>query len=133
MIQVSKSKPNQIRNGKWKEFNKHAVLIAEGYYLNNMKHGLWREYYDHSGSIMIEENYNNGVLHGRFASYHPNSKIFSEGNFHNGLREGYFRVYDEEGRNVRNLLFVNNIEVESIAELRQCSATLPFSAQTKEQ
>jgi antitoxin component YwqK of YwqJK toxin-antitoxin module len=66
---------------------------------------------------MIEETYDNGIPHGRFASYHPNSKIFSEGNFHNGLREGYFRVYDEEGNNIRNLLFINNIEVESITGL----------------
>jgi len=108
-IDVSNGK---IKNGKWKEFNKHAILIAEGCYLNNKKHGLWKEYYDHTGSIMIEEIYENGFQHGRFASFHPNGQLMSEGKFDRGLREGWFRVYDENGNNIRNLLFVNDIQVE---------------------
>lgn len=105
-------KPVEIRNGKWKEFNKHAILIAEGYYVNNKKHGVWREYYDSTGSLMIEEVYWHGTQHGRFASYHPNGQLLSEGQFQNGSREGYFKVYDEHGTNIRNILFANNHEVE---------------------
>jgi hypothetical protein len=118
---------SQVRNGKWKEFNKRAVLIAEGHYVNNRKHGVWREYYDSNGSLMIEEVYNHGIQHGRFASYHPNGQLLSEGTsyhpngqllsegkFHNGMREGYFKVYDEEGNNIRNILFINNNEIEDV-------------------
>lgn len=105
-----------IRNGKWKEFNKHAVLIAEGCYLNNKKHGLWREYYDSNGSLMIEENYENGIQHGRFASYHPNGQLLSDGQFNNGLRTGQFKIYDEYGTYIKSLLFVNDIEIETIGE-----------------
>lgn len=104
------------KNGKWKEFNKRAVLIAEGVYVNNRKHGLWREYYDHTGTIMIEENYHYGIQHGRYASFHPNGQLWSEGNFTHGMRDGYFRVYDEHGRNVRNLLFINNHQIEDIEQ-----------------
>ena len=116
---------NLIKNGKWKEFNKRAVLIAEGVYINNLKHGVWREYYDHTGTIMIEENYKNGIQHGRYASYHPNGQIWSEGNFHNGLREGYFRVYDEHGNNTRNLLFINNSQIEDVVEHTRPDSVLP--------
>ena len=116
MIRTAMLQGNQVKNGKWKEFNKHAVLIAEGCYVNNRKHGLWKEYYDHTGTIMIEESYVNGVQHGRFASFHPNGQLFSEGQFNNGKREGYFRVYDENGRNVRNLLFIDNNQIEDIEE-----------------
>ena len=107
-----------IKNGKWKEFNKHAVLIAEGVYINNKKHGIWREYYDHTGTLMIEENYRHGIQHGRYASFHPNGRLWSEGNFANGLREGFFRVYDENGKNIKTLLFINNNQIEDVEETR---------------
>lgn len=102
-----------VKNGKWKEFNKHAVLIAEGHFVNGKKHGQWSEYYDSDGSLMIEENYRHGVSHGRFASYHPNGKLLSEGQFRNGRREGYFRIYDDNGTNIKNIFFINDREVDS--------------------
>lgn len=116
MMKISGGKNKKRKNGKWKSFNKHAVLIAEGNYVNNKKHGTWREYYDHTGTIMIEEDYVHGVQHGRFISYHPNGRIFSEGRFHNGMREGYFRAYDENGVNIKNLLFINDNQIEDIEE-----------------
>jgi antitoxin component YwqK of YwqJK toxin-antitoxin module len=116
MITWTSVKTNQIKNGKWKEFNKHAVLIAEGFYVNNKKHGVWREYYDQTGTLMIEEEYKHGIQHGRYASFHPNGQLFSEGNFLDGLRQGHFKVYDEDGNNIRNLFFVDNRQVEYLHE-----------------
>ena len=112
MTVLTSRKAVQMRNGKWKEFNKHAVLISEGHYVNNKKHGVWREYYDSNGSLMIEEAYLHGVQHGRFASYHPNGQLLSEGQFQNGSREGCFKVYDENGTNIRNIVFLGNEEME---------------------
>ena len=106
----------KIKSGKWKEFNKHAVLISEGSYVNNEKHGVWREYYDHTGSIMIEETFQHGVQHGKYRSFHPNGRVWSEGEFSNGLREGYFQVFDEDGNNIRTLLFINNYQIEDIEQ-----------------
>jgi antitoxin component YwqK of YwqJK toxin-antitoxin module len=109
-------KTKLIKNGKWKEFNKHAVLIAEGFYLDSKKHGAWREYYDENGSIMLEESYKHGIQHGPYTSFYPNGQVFSKGQFFNGLREGHFKVYDEQGNNVRNLFFINNILTEDSDE-----------------
>jgi antitoxin component YwqK of YwqJK toxin-antitoxin module len=109
---ITGMKTDKIKNGKWKEFNKHAILIAEGVYVNDKKHGTWREYYDDTGSIVVEEDYWHGIQHGRYRSFYPNGQIFSEGLFVNGLREGYFKVYDEHGHNIKNLLFDNNQNVE---------------------
>ncbi|HEY0744200.1 MAG TPA: hypothetical protein VGD40_22190 [Chryseosolibacter sp.] len=116
MIRISGGKTNGIKNGKWKEFNKHAVLIAEGTYVNNKKHGTWKEYYDHTGSLMIEEDFHYGVQHGRFISYHPNGQIFAHGRFHHGLREGYFKAYDETGKNIKTILFINDNQIEDLEE-----------------
>ena len=112
---IFKKTPNP-KNGKWKEFNKHAVLIAEGNYLHDRKHGLWREYYD-TGELMIEEVYENGIPHGRYATYHINGKILSEGQYVNGHRDGYFKVYNESGRHTKSILFIRNSLMEEIQEL----------------
>lgn len=99
------------RNGKWKEFNKQAVLVAEGFYQHDLKHGVWKQYYE-TGELLIEETYELGVLHGRYASYHMNGKMLSEGDYQNGKREGFFEVFDEEGIPAKRLLFINNVLLE---------------------
>lgn len=99
------------KNGKWKEFNKQAVLVSEGYYQHDLKHGVWRQYYE-TGELLIEETYEQGILHGRYASYHMNGRLLSEGEYQHGKREGFFNVHDEDGKPVKRLLFVNNILLE---------------------
>lgn len=115
----------KYRDGSWKEFNKRGVLIADGVYVSNKKHGLWREYYDHTETLMIEENYDHGVQHGRYASFHPNGRILSEGQFFHGSRVGQFKIHDEQGRHIRSLFFLNNVLVEDRNELRNVNET-PF-------
>lgn len=102
--------------GKWKEFSRRAVLVAEGFYLNNQKHGLWRIFDEDTGSLVIEEQYRHGLQHGRFVSYYQNGSVFSEGYFRNGNREGSFRIFDENGCHVRTLVFCNNDLVDDFEE-----------------
>jgi antitoxin component YwqK of YwqJK toxin-antitoxin module len=106
------------KNGKWKEFNKRAILVAEGHYVRDRKHGLWREYYD-SGEPMIEEVYENGIPHGRYATFHLNGNVLSEGRYVNGRREGYFKVYNEFGAHVKSLLFIDDHLIEEIETFKQ--------------
>lgn len=101
------------KNGKWKAFNKQAILISEGYYENDIKHGSWRQYYE-TGELLLEEHYRYGILHGRYASYHMNGQLLSEGEYQHGKREGFFNVFDEQGRPTKRLLFVNNVLLEEI-------------------
>ena len=108
------------RNGKWKEFNKQAVLVAEGSYQHDLKHGLWKQYYE-TGELLIEETYDNGMLHGRYASYHLTGGLLSHGIYSHGKREGFFYVYDESGKQVKSLLFVNNELVEEIDNTRHAT------------
>jgi antitoxin component YwqK of YwqJK toxin-antitoxin module len=123
MIEMKQALTVEVRNGKWKEFNKHAVLVSEGIYVNNEKHGVWREYYDHTGTLMIEETYVNGIPHGPYTCFHPNGRVWSQGNFDNGLREGYFRVYDDQGKNIRNMLFIRNNKVENQEQIENWNET----------
>jgi len=105
--------PEQIRNGMWVEYNKHAVVIARGNYANSLKVGQWREYYD-TGELMIEENYQLGTLDGRFATFHPNGQCCSEGAYEGGRRQGTFYMYDESGRHMRTLSFDRDRLVEDV-------------------
>ncbi|WP_276366019.1 hypothetical protein [Chryseolinea sp. H1M3-3] len=104
--------PKSPKNGKWKEFNKHAVLVAEGTYYQDLKHGLWKQYYE-TGELIIEEMYQRGIMHGRYASYYLNGQVMAEGQYVNGSREGYFHVYDETGNRIKSMLFVHDVEIES--------------------
>lgn len=106
-------KKNGLKEGRWKEFNKHAVLISVGNFKYGNKHGQWAEYYD-SGELMLEESYEDGILHGRFATYHPNGNLMSEGVYVMGSREGYFKIYNEEGKHIKSLLFIDNNLKEEI-------------------
>lgn len=106
-------KENRLKEGRWKEFNKHAVLISAGHYMHGNKHGQWVEYYD-SGELMLEESYENGILCGRFATYHPNGNLMSEGAYVLGCREGYFKIYNEVGEHIKSLLFIDNNLMEEI-------------------
>ena len=112
-----KKNGTQPKNGKWKEFNKHAVLVAEGCYVQDLKHGLWRQYYE-SGELIIEESYDHGVLHGRYSAYYLNGQVMAEGPYVNGKREGYFHVYDESGKRIKTTLFANDIEVENSVNIK---------------
>jgi antitoxin component YwqK of YwqJK toxin-antitoxin module len=105
---------NKPRNGKWKEFNRYAILIAEGNYLNDVKQGIWKQYYD-NGELIFEEMYDNGVLHGQFKSYHSNGNVMSHGQYVHGSREGLFYVYDEQNTLIKILLFDNNVLLKEIA------------------
>lgn len=114
---TKKNKKAAPRNGKWKAFNKQAILISEGHYHRDRKHGPWKEFYE-TGELLIEETYDDGMLHGRFVSYHMNGKRMSEGQYQRGRREGYFQVYDEHGKHLKRMLFVNNVMVEEVDSTR---------------
>lgn len=109
---INKSNVKEPKNGKWKEFNKHAVLVAEGTYQHDLKHGLWKQYYE-TGELIIEETFQEGVSHGRYAAYYLNGQVMAEGQYANGKREGYFHVYDETGVKIKSMMFVNDVEIEN--------------------
>ena len=114
---LNKKNTKAPRNGKWKEFNKQAILVSEGHYQHDLKHGLWKQFYE-TGELLIEETYSNGILHGRYASYHINGALLSAGQYQHGRREGYFNIFDEKGNQIKRLLFVNNIQIEEVDATR---------------
>lgn len=110
----SKNTPtNEPKNGKWKEFNKHAVMISEGHYVNGVRDGIWKFYYD-SGELLIEEEYDLGKKSGKYCSYFRNGNPMSNGRFTDDQRQGEFKVFSEQGKLTRVLIFKNDNLIEDI-------------------
>ncbi|HET9053521.1 MAG TPA: hypothetical protein VFM90_05070 [Cyclobacteriaceae bacterium] len=103
-------KKKKLKNGTWREYNKHAVMITEGTFVNDLKHGPWRYFYD-IGGLAIEEHYEHDKLHGVYKSFFPGDKLMSEGRYEHGSREGHFRVYNEQGKLVRVMVYARNVLV----------------------
>lgn len=101
------------KNGKWKEFNKNAILISEGHYIDGHRNGQWKFYYD-SGELLIEEEYDNGKKHGVYSSFFRSGKPMSQGKFSDDLRQGEFKVYSEQGRLTKVMVFKNDELIEEI-------------------
>jgi len=122
-------KKKKVRNGSWREYNKHAVVITEGTFLNDLKHGAWRYYYE-TGALAIEEHYAHGKLHGTYKSFFPGGTLMSEGRYEHDLREGYFQVYDEQEKLVRAILYARNVLVTDTPQpLTQSSFTVLIPSQ----
>jgi hypothetical protein len=52
-------KKNTARNGRWKEYNRFGIMIADGQYKNGLREGTWKIYSD-AGNLVIEEEYVTG-------------------------------------------------------------------------
>lgn len=97
------------RDGKYKEHNRHGILIREGYYKNGLRTGTWKIYNELTGQLVIEEDYANGILDGTYRSFYEDGSVFSIGHYKKNKRDGEFQVYDRNGRHVMTMKFRNDV------------------------
>lgn len=82
--------------GEFIYYSVEGKLIAKGHYHNRKKDGVWQYYSDKDGSLILAEDYKNGVLDGKAIVYIPITEIVSEEtNYINGIKQGeYLKYYD---------------------------------------
>ena len=80
------------RNGLWKSWDAQEVLVSEGEYIGGKKVNKWTWYKDGEDKGW-EENYNNGVLDGRFNNLSPYAEIRGVGSFNDGVKTGDWEEY----------------------------------------
>lgn len=82
--------------GEFVYYTPDGKLIAKGQYLNKSKDGKWQYFSDKDGSLILTEDYGNGVLNGKAVVYIPGTEIVSEEtNYVNGIKQGeYLKYYD---------------------------------------
>jgi antitoxin component YwqK of YwqJK toxin-antitoxin module len=100
---------NTRRDGAYKEHNRHGILVREGKYRNGMRIGTWRIYNELTGKLVIEEDYEQGVLNGIYRSFYEDGSVFSIGHYHNNKRDGEFRIFDREGSHIMTMRFHDDI------------------------
>ena len=64
------------------------------------KHGLYKTYYENDQQLS-EENYNDGMLEGKWTDWHENGQKKSEGHFNTNRLEGKWTEWDENGHTIR--------------------------------
>ena len=83
---------NWQRSGLWKSWDPQEVLVSEGEYVQGSKVGKWTWYKDGENKGW-EENYNNGVLNGKFNNLSPYADIRGVGSFSEGVKTGDWEEY----------------------------------------
>jgi antitoxin component YwqK of YwqJK toxin-antitoxin module len=114
------------RNGKYKEHNRHGILVREGDYRNGLRSGTWKIYNELTGQLVIEEEYKDGVLHGKYRSFYEDGSVFSVGNYYRNKREGEFRVFDRNQQHIMTMRFHDDVLLE-VTEYKKSAATLDIN------
>lgn len=88
------------------QFGEGEKLAAKGLYAEQEKDSTWT-YYDFEGNLLMREDYQKGVLHGKVIKYFPNGKIAEVKNFKNGVQVGAWEQYYESGKPMAKGTYVN--------------------------
>ena len=78
-------------------YSENGILMSEGQMNEKNRIGKWLYYYPEGKSLMVEENYINGLLDGVFKSYYKNGKITEILNYKSGLLHGNSKRYADNG------------------------------------
>ncbi len=76
-------------------YNKSRVKTA-GKMLRRKRVGKWTYYFSDGKTILSEEHYKDGKLHGVLKNYYMNGKITEETLYENGKKHGVSKIYTEE-------------------------------------
>lgn len=71
--------------------------------------GKWLYYYPDGKTLMIEENYENGVLEGSYKSYFKNNSISEQLNYKKGKLHGNIKRFADNGVLLEDLNYENGI------------------------
>lgn len=84
--------------GEFAYYTPEGKIIAKGKYLGKKKDGEWKYFSDKDGSLILAEDYQNGVLNGKTVVYIPETKIVSEEtNYVDGMKQGQYLKYYDNG------------------------------------
>ena len=98
------------REGFWKEFYETGELRASGMYKNSLPVGEWKFFFP-SQTIEIRGKYNQkGEKDGLWEWYYPNGTLLMEENYNDGELDGLFVEYDEHGNIISKGEYIEGLE-----------------------
>lgn len=78
-------------------YHRNGRVSAKGRYLNHKKDSTWN-YYAATGVHYLQENYQDGLLHGRATQFTSERKKFEEVDWVHGVKNGIWRRYYINGQ-----------------------------------
>ncbi|MBQ8222893.1 MAG: hypothetical protein IJZ87_06060 [Bacteroidales bacterium] len=106
------AKNQYVKNSKISEaelYSPNGNIIAKGKYLDKKKHEKWEYFSEESSVLILEENYDNGVVVGKTLAYSPVTQIvIEEIEYVDGIKNGVFNKYYDNGRPMVKAFYKND-------------------------
>ena len=106
------AKNTYAKNSKISEtevYSPDGNVIAKGKYLDKKKHDKWEYFSEETSVLIMEENYDNGVVVGKTLAYSPVTQIvIEEIEYVNGIKNGVFNKYYDNGRPMVQAYYKND-------------------------
>ena len=84
-------------SAKVRFYTPSGVLESEGKMMGKMREGKWLFYHPDGKSVMSEENYVNGKLHGTYNTFYISGEPTEVTSYKNGLLDGNYKKYSIKG------------------------------------
>ena len=78
-------------------FTNKGVLESEGKMVDKLRVGTWEYYHKDGETLMIEENYVDGLLSGEYKLYYKNSQLTRLAYYKEGRLHGSYKQYSDKG------------------------------------
>jgi len=88
-------------------FKENGIKESEGSMKGKSRIGKWVYYYSDGKTLMIEENYVDGVLEGSYTSYFKNNTISEQLNYKKGKLHGNIKRFADNGTLLEDLNYEN--------------------------
>lgn len=90
-------------------YSPNGKIIAKGKYLDKKKHDRWEYFNEETSVLIMEENYDNGVVVGKTLVYSPVTQlVIEEIEYIGGIKNGVFNKYYDNGRQMVKAFYKND-------------------------
>lgn len=76
-----------------KTFSEDGVVIAEGFFIDKKREGEWRFYDEKTKTLILTEEYQNGILNGVSRTYFLTGNLSEETHYINGTKQGLWQKF----------------------------------------
>lgn len=101
---------NTKKDSLWQYFNNAEQLVLEESYDQDVLHGAQRKFFGNA-QMGEETSFNQGVKHGKWLKFFEDGKKWLEANYKDGNLDGSFKMYNEKGKPKLQGNYSNGIRV----------------------
>ena len=124
--EIVKTFSEKSDSAKVEYYNDKGIVESKGFMINKDRVGKWLYFNDDGKTIMTEENYENGVLHGLSKTFYPNKKLTEVKNYTNGKLNGSLKRYADNGTLLDDLMYSNG-KLDGLAKYYNLKGVLIFT------